>query len=184
MERLFAMGKDVRELAGLKLCAIGPVTAAKLAEYGLRADYLPTDYSSEAIVRGFSTKELSGSKILLPRADIAPARLAKELEKLGAIVDSVSVYRTVQGFKAQEFSQRLKERQLDLITFTSSSTVNNFIKGLGGDYQSLLAGVKLACIGPVTAGTVKEWGLPVAITAEEYTVAGLMEAIIAYFSFD
>lgn len=187
MERLFIKGRDVRDLSGIKLAAIGPVTAAQLADYGLLVDYLPDDYSSEAVIDGFSDGDIRGSKILLPRTDIAPRKLAVDLEKMGAEVDSITTYRTVgriggqQGSGQKNIIEELKNSQIDMVTFTSSSTANNFIQGLGNNYQQLLMGVEIACIGPITAGAIRNLGLKVDITAEEYTINGLIKAIINYY---
>jgi uroporphyrinogen III methyltransferase/synthase len=178
MERLFELGQDVRALAGSKLCSIGPKTAQALSDYGLRVDYVPDEYVSEAILKGFSNTQLEEQKFLLPRADIARPTLATGLRELGAEVDNVTAYRTVTGRGNEELVTKLKAGQIDMITFTSSSTVKNFLIQLGEKYQELLGEVKLACIGPITAQTAQDEGLEVDIIAEDYTIEGLLRAII------
>jgi uroporphyrinogen III methyltransferase/synthase len=182
MKRLFELSKDVRALAGVKLCAIGPKTAGRLQDYGLIVDYLPDDYVSEAILTGFSTEDLSNQRFLLPRADLARDLLEEGLAELGATVDNVIAYRTIQGAGNEELADRLVAGDVDLITFTSSSTVDNLIKGLGDNYQELLKDVEIACIGPITAKTAEGYGLKVTIIAKEYTIEGLLAAIKKYYS--
>ncbi|AGB41203.1 uroporphyrin-III C-methyltransferase [Halobacteroides halobius DSM 5150] len=184
IERLFSLGEDVRALAGVKLCAIGSKTAAKLKSYGLRVDYIPEDYVSESILAGFSEQDLTSKKFLLPRANLARAALKEGLLDLGAEVDNITAYQTVEGSGNNQVIKRLKEGEIDLITFTSSSTVRNFMNGLGSNYKKLLRGVDIACIGPITAGTARKYGLTVEIIANEYTIAGLTEAIKKYYRRD
>jgi uroporphyrinogen III methyltransferase/synthase len=181
MKRLFELSKDVRFLSSVKFCAIGPKTAGRLKDYGLIVDYLPEDYVSEGILEGFSIRDISDQKFLLPRADIARELLKEGLEKLGAKVDNVVAYRTIQEEGNEELVDRLVEGDVDLITFTSSSTVDSLIKGLGNDYQELLKEVEIACIGPITAKTAENYGLEVTIIAKEYTIEGLLEAIKDYY---
>ncbi|GAB6098513.1 uroporphyrinogen-III C-methyltransferase [Halanaerocella petrolearia] len=182
MERLFALDQDVRSFGGLKICAIGSKTAAKLKEYGLVVDYIPADYVSESIIDGLSEQDLTDQRFLLPRANIARQKLQDGLEELGAEVDNITAYRTISGAGNKELVDRLKSNQVDLVTFTSSSTVRNFIKQLGNNYQELLTDVEIACIGPITAGTVQEYGLEEDIIADEYTIEGLIIAIKNYYN--
>ena len=181
LDRLLAQGRDVRALGGVKLGAIGSKTAAKLKEYGLTADYIPEEYVSEAVVAGFSSQNLTGRKFLLPRADIARPKLKHGLEELGAEVDNLTAYRTVAGSGGEQIAADLAAGEIEVVTFTSSSTVRNFLAGLDGQPEELFAGVKVACIGPITADTAREQGLTVDIVAEEYTVEGLMEAIEKHY---
>ena len=126
-------------------------------------------------------KILKGKKILIARAAKARDVLPEGLKKLGAQVDVVTAYETVSsGKKKNELEELFKENQVDVITFTSSSTVNNFVKIMGRNF-SLPEGVKIACIGPVTAAAAKKAGFPVDIHQEEYTMEGLVGALIDYF---
>jgi uroporphyrinogen III methyltransferase/synthase len=181
LERLFELDQDARALGEVKLGAIGAKTAARLKNYGLQADYVPEEYVSEAVVEGFSSQDLTGQKFLLPRANIARPALQDGLAKLGAQVDNVTAYQTIAGAGSEQIRDKLTAGEVDVVTFTSSSTVRNFLAGLGDDYQELLQGVKIACIGPITAGTAREQGLNVEIVAEEYTIEGLMAAMEEHY---
>ncbi|WP_018248723.1 uroporphyrinogen-III C-methyltransferase [Orenia marismortui] len=182
MKRLFELGKDVRALAGVKISAIGPKTAAEVESYGLRVDYIPDSYVSESILSGFEGEDLSNKRFLLPRADIAREVLIEGLKDLGAKVNNVVAYRTIPGSGNENLTRRLSEGEVDLLTFTSSSTVHNFIKYLGEDYEELVSDVKVACIGPVTTQTAREYNLNIEIIAKEYTIEGLLAAIKTYYS--
>jgi uroporphyrinogen III methyltransferase/synthase len=180
-ERLFAKVKDIRDLKGIKICCIGPATAQQVQSKGIRVDLVPKKFISEGILESFSGTNLKGKKILLARAAEARDVLPDGLKKLGAKVDVVIAYETVSsGKKKNELEELFKENQVDVITFTSSSTVNNFVKIMGRNF-SLPKGVKIACIGPVTAASAKKAGFFVDIHQEEYTMEGLIEALINYF---
>ncbi len=176
--RLKAQGRDIRALAGLKIGAIGPATAGELSRYGLNVDYVPEKYVAEAIVAGIG--DVEGQRILLPRADIARQMLAVELAKAGAEIDEVVAYRTVLGDSPDEdVKAMLLSGEIDIVTFTSSSTVRNFVTMMGDeDPAEILKGAMVACIGPITAGTAQELGVKVDVVAEEYTIEGLVRAIV------
>jgi uroporphyrinogen III methyltransferase / synthase len=180
-ERLFAKAKDIRDLKGIKICCIGPATAQQVESKGIRVDLVPKKFISEGILESFSGINLQGKKILIARAAKARDVLPEGLKKSGAKVDVVAAYVTVNsGKKKNEMEKLFKENQVDVITFTSSSTVNNFVKIIGRKF-SLPKGVKIACIGPVTATTAKKAGFPVDIHQEEYTMEGLVHALIDYY---
>ncbi len=167
----------------LKVCAIGPATAYQLMEKGMEVHYTPKEFVAEAILKGFEKSALKGKRILLARAKEARDVLPEGLKKMGAKVDVVEVYRTV---KPQGGSKKLKElltkRKVDAITFTSSSTVNHFVELLKKeDLQKLLNHVVIACIGPITARTAKNWRMRVQIQPKEYTIPALTHAIAQYF---
>jgi uroporphyrinogen III methyltransferase / synthase len=179
-ERLFTKNRDIRDLKGVKICCIGPATAQQVEGKGIRVDLVPKKFISEGILKSFSGKNLKGKKILIARAAEARDVLPEGLKKLGAKVDVVTAYETVNsGKKRNELETPFKENQVDVITFTSSSTVNNFVKIMGRDF-SLPKGVKVACIGPVTAAAAKKAGFAVDIHQEEYTIEGLVQALIDY----
>ena len=183
-ERLFAKGKDSRALGGLRTAAIGPVTAETLLQYGIRTDILPKNFRAESVVEAFADQDVSGKKVLLPRAEEARPVIPVELEKLGATVDEVAVYRTVQDKEnVDALLADLKKGAVDMVTFTSSSTVKNF-KALipETEFSDLLKGVDIACIGPITADTAAELGFTVAVVADEYTIPGLCEAVVAHYA--
>jgi len=177
-ERLKALGYNARLLSAVKLAAIGPATAEALAQHGLKVHYMPTRYLAEEIAAGVG--DVLGQRILLPRAAIAPKKLAEELRAKGALVDEVAAYRTLPtDAKADELQKLLGNGQIDLIAFTSASTVQNFAKLLDGlDLTQALSKVKVACIGPITAQAAEELGLKVHILAEEHTIDGLVKAIV------
>ena len=136
------------------------------------------------MVKAFAGKDVTGKKILLPRAKEARPVLPLELKKMGAVVDEVAAYRThAVKDNADVLSARLKERTIDMITFTSSSTVKNFHALFPNeDLKDLMQGVTIASIGPVTADTARDLGFDVHIVAESYTIPGLCQAILTHFS--
>ena len=182
-DRLLETGKDVRALNHIHTAAIGPATAERLFKFGLKSDIIPKNYRAESVVAAFSKEELEGKKILLPRAGEARPVLPVELRKMGAQVDEVIAYLTekVQD-NADLLVEQLEEKTIDLITFTSSSTVNNFKNLLPPDqFTQLIDGTRIASIGPITTDTATESGFKVDITAESYTIPGLCEAILKYY---
>lgn len=181
--RLRYQHKDIRALGAAKLCAIGPKTRKALEKYGLLVDYVPGEYRAEEIIKGLNGKVRPGERVLLPRADIARKVLPEALAKMGAEVTEVTAYRTVMGGgDAFIIKEMLERKEIHVITFTSSSTVRNFTKMMDcPDLKSLLAGVTVACIGPITAGTARDLELPVDVVAGEYTIEGLVKAILQYY---
>ncbi|HEY6084446.1 MAG TPA: uroporphyrinogen-III C-methyltransferase, partial [Nitrospira sp.] len=172
MSRLRAAGKDSRALFHLRICVIGPRTAQELERYGLVPDLVPSAYQAEGILEAFKEEKLAGIKVLIPRAEAARELLPERLREMGALVDVIAVYRTVAPASALDaLKGELEEGRISVITFTSSSTVRNFVDLLGGreTAQRLTRNVVIACIGPITAGTVEEYGLPVTIVPRENT---------------
>jgi uroporphyrinogen III methyltransferase/synthase len=182
-DRLFATGKDVRALRQMRTAAIGPATAAKLRTFGLNSDIVPETYRAESVVEAFRTQHLDGSHILVPRAQAARPVLPAALRKMGARVDEVPVYQTLAvADKAPDLVDALAQRKIDVVTFTSSSTVRNFMALVPEvDAPRLLEGVTVASIGPITADTARSLGLDVHISADEYTIPGLCDAIVNFF---
>ena len=176
--------KDLSFPLSLKVCAIGPATAKELKEKKVRVDYIPEEYVAEAILKGFAEMSVHGKRILLARAKVARDVLPKGLRQMGAKVDVVEVYRTVKPRGgARRLRQLFSEGRIDVITFTSSSTVNHFADLLKKDaVGSFLKDTVVACIGPITARTAKGLGLEVRIQPEEYTIPALTRAIVKYFS--
>ncbi len=180
--RLQERGRDVRDLKGMGICTIGPATARAVEERGLRVDIVPDEYISEGIVSAFTGKTLRGKKILLPRAEVARDVVPEGLEKLGAAVDVVTVYRTIRsGYKRSDLQPLMDAGKVDVITFTSPSTVINFKFIMGKDI-SLPEKVKIACLGPVTAAAAKKHGFSVDILQERYTIPGMVKALADYFA--
>lgn len=185
-DRLEDSGQDVRKLKGIRIAAIGPKTADAIHGKGVKPDLVPEEYRAEAVVEAFRKHRVAGSRILLPRAAEAREVLPQELEKMGATVEVVEAYRTVkpEGDK-DEIRAMLVKGDIHMVTFTSSSTVNNFMEMFEGESDQLLKWmekVTVACIGPVTAKTAEQRGLSVRITPSDYTIEALAQAIVDYFT--
>ncbi len=180
--RLQEKGKDIRNLKGAHICAIGPKTRETLELRGLLVDYVPSEYRAEAVVEMLQDKLKPGEKVLLPRADIARPLLPQALEEMGAEVNNVTAYRTVRGKgNVALLREQLQAGEIDMATFTSSSTVINLLEILGEGAEDILNNLDLAAIGPITAVTARERGLQVNLEAEEYTIEGLIKAIISHY---
>ena len=182
-ERLYEKDKDVRALKDVNTAAIGPSTAKRLRDFGLKSDIIPETYQAESVVEAFKQVPMNGKRVLLPRAKEARPVLPVELRKMGAIVDEIAAYRTEQPRENVDvLIRRLEERSIDLLTFTSSSTVRNFKALLPPErFESLIEGVAVATIGPITAETARELGFKVDIMAQDYTMDGLCEAILRHY---
>lgn len=179
--RLFDLGGDIRSLKGVKICSIGPATTERIRGFYLNIDCQPPKYVAESVVEELKRIEnLKGKRILMPRADIARSYLPDELKKLGADAVEVVAYKTILTTPDDaSLLERLRKGDVDIVTFTSSSTVRNFVEVVGKEYISKLNGrVKFASIGPITTKTAEELGLHVSLEAKEYTIPGLVEAII------
>ncbi|WP_035274207.1 uroporphyrinogen-III C-methyltransferase [Desulfogranum japonicum] len=184
---LHSTGRDSRSLAGPKIAVVGKTTAEELGRYGIRADLLPDTFTGEGLAQSLLESQVGkGSKILLPRALRASEVLPETLTDAGAEVDVVPVYQNVppQGRK-EELRQQLVQGDIDLVTFTSSSTVTNFITMVAPEdeeeLKQLMQGVTIAAIGPITAETIREAGLQVHIQPERYTIADMVRAIVRYY---
>ncbi len=187
MRRLKAGDGDVRDLKGVKLVAIGPITGEHLAFHGVKADLSPAESRAEAIVQALRARgELTGKKFLLPRADLAREVLPEELRKAGAEVTEVTAYKTVLAEIEREgdpdIYRMLLEKRIDVVTFTSASTVRNFAKVFGAEQAAdLLRTTAVASIGPVTAEAAEQFGIKTTIMPKEYTTGALVEAIVEHF---
>ncbi len=184
MERLFGQGKDVRALGRNQIAAIGPATAEALRQYGLTADVVPHAFKAEVLLEALSPHVIPGSRMLLARAQIAREVLPQGLMRLGAKVDVAPVYKArAPQTIPPEAETALQEGQVDILTFTSSATVHNFVKLLGKEHvHALAAKATVAAIGPITAATLKEYGLTPQIEPSDYTIPALAQAIIEHYS--
>jgi uroporphyrinogen-III synthase len=200
LTRLRELGLEPEILRETRIATIGPATAAALADYGLTAALVPAEFIAESVaeaLRGEAEQRgvtLAGQRVLLARAAEARQVLVSELEQAGARVDVVVAYQTVpvaqDDERGHEVIALLRQQQLDVITFTSSSTVHHFmhwLSQLAPDIAILLAypGKQparplIACIGPITAQTARDYGLEVSVEAREFTTVGLVEALIIY----
>src|SRR5262249_14691402 len=179
-------GRDLRELAPVRLAVIGPETANELRRRLLCPAVEPTDYRAEGLLDALGRERLQGARILLPRAAGARVILPETLRARGARVDEVIAYRAVApaGVDVAALRAALEGRQVDALTFTSSSTVRNFAALLGeGELPRLVRDGRpvVACIGPVTAETARECGLPVTVVPPTYTAAALAAALVDHF---
>ncbi len=183
-DRLRVLGRDVRELAGVAIAAIGPATAGAIAARGLNVACTPREYRAEAVADALVAAGVAGKRLLLARAAGARTVLPERLRAAGALVDDVATYRTVVPPEAANAPSLFAgDRRPDLVTFTSSSTVANFAQLFPDrDLRTVLAGVAIGCIGPVTAGTARDLGLSVDVEPAEYTVPAFAAAITTYFA--
>ncbi|MHB9036266.1 MAG: uroporphyrinogen-III synthase [Armatimonadota bacterium] len=180
VRRLLELGKDIRAMAGAKIGAIGPKTASSLKNLKLRVDYVPSEYVAEAVLSQFP-EDVSGKSILIPRALEARDELPEGLRAMGAEVVVAPVYQTVTDDSHREaLRDILSDGNLDIVTFTSASTVTNLLAIADG--AKVPKDVLIACIGPITADAARARGLEPDIMAEDYTIEGLVRAIAANFA--
>ncbi len=181
-DTLFATGKDVRALGHLKFACIGPVTKERLADFGIISDILPETYRAESVIEAFSKTRIQGKKVLLPRAMKARTILPEKLTGMGAQVDEVAAYETVLDDSGRQTLLDLLENQnIDAVTFTSSSTVSNFMTLLETENgPNLMKNVTIASIGPITSDTIRSFGLEPTIEADPYTIDGLVDSLLSH----
>ena len=182
--RLRQIGTNSHMLVDLKVVAIGPQTAGRLEREGVHACFVPAKYQAEGILEGLNPSEIHGCRILIPRAAKAREVLPETLRQWGAIVDVVEAYQTVlpQNHKPS-LNEFLEQNRIDVILFTSSSTVVNFVQLLEAqDLERRLEGVIVGCIGPITAQTAIANGLGVQIISAEFTIPGLVDAIVRHYA--
>jgi uroporphyrinogen III methyltransferase/synthase len=179
-----AQQRPLTELQEHSICAIGPATAKELEMRGVRVQVIPGEYRAEAVAESLAAFPVAGRRILIPRAAVARDVLPRALEARGARVDVVEAYRTVLPVDglAPDARQLIEQHAADVVTFTSPSTVTNFAQLVGDtDLPQLLWGVVVACIGPVTADTVRLYGLTPTIIPHAYTIPALAQAIVDFF---
>jgi uroporphyrinogen III methyltransferase/synthase len=180
-EYFFKAFEDLRDIGGVRIAAVGPATGAKLKELHLKVDLMPEEYVAAKIGKAFKAYEsIENLKILLMRAEVAEPELPRELEAMGAIVDDVACYKTVpETADLTGAAERLMEEGADWITFTSSSTVENFHARF--DLPALVKKfprMKLASIGPETSKTLAGLGLKLGVEAKPHTIEGLVSALV------
>ena len=182
-ERLSILGKDARTLATTTIGAIGPATANALSQHGITADFMPSRPVSKAVLEELSSREWKDVSVLLPAADIGRDELDKGLTEMGASVNRLPAYRNVPTDGVDGLAKTAFKNGVDVVTFTSSSTVRNLLEILHGDRTALESSF-IACIGPVTSATCRELGLRVDLEATEHTVEGLVDALTNHFAGD
>ena len=177
-DRLAALGLDARALAGVQVAAIGTATADRLKGFFIGADLIPEAFVAETLAAELTALGIKGKRCLMLRADIARSALKELLEAAGASCDDLAVYRTVaaEALPAPALNL-LREKRIDWVTLTSSSTFTNFLALLGNEAASLLKPVKLASIGPITSKTIRDAGFEPMVEAAPHTVDGLIAAI-------
>ena len=180
LEEMLQYGLDIRDLKGIRLVAIGPATRKRLEEHGLRVDIMPERFQAEGILEELQKSITPGQWVLLPRAIGARPILPETLKNWGVYLHEIGLYRAVAAQTANPgLVSALLAGDFDYLTFTSSSTVTNFVKMIGeGNVSAIDAVVKVACIGPITAQTASDLGFTINVMAREYTIEGLVEAII------
>ncbi len=185
-ERLYEKGLDARSLNGPSVAAVGKATADLLLDYGVRADLLPSVFTGEGLAETLLDQGVEGRSILIPRAEKAREILPETLRGAGAQVTVTPVYKNVapEG-KREQLRDELHTGKVDMVTFTSSSTVRNFLSMVGAkdnaELKHLMHNVVIAAIGPITAKTVTDNGLTVDILPESYTIPDLVQEIVAHY---
>jgi len=166
-------------LSRVQIAAIGPATKAAIVKHGLKVKMVPEEYVAESVVKGLRDK-VKGKRVVLIRAKVARDVIPEELRKAGAQVDVIEAYETVVPEKSRTRLRTLMKssRRPHIVTFTSSSTAKNFAQLLDDAGNGLLKNVQCASIGPVTSATLRELQMPVAIEAREFTMGGLIRAIV------
>jgi len=188
-KRFFEKDRDIRDLKGLKICAIGTKTAKEIKEYGLKTDLIPDEFRAEGLIKAFISEQrakskeqrLKGMRFLLPRAEKAREIFPEKVRELGGEIDVPVAYRTIKPeSRGKRLRRFLKEGRISIATFTSAATFNNFREIMRKDADELLKGVTIAVIGPVTAKAVENAGLRVDIMPKEATIEAMVEEIIKW----
>jgi uroporphyrinogen III methyltransferase/synthase len=179
LDRLDQSRHDLRSLKA-RICAIGPATRQTIEDLHLKVDLMPEEYVAESLIKAFASEDLAGKNMLLPRAAVARDTIPLELARLGAQVDVLEAYRNVIPPSALARAREIfaSEKRPDWITFTSSSTVKNLLAIAG---REALEGVRIASIGPVTSSTLCAHGLQPDAEAKQFTIDGLIDAILAFY---
>ncbi len=177
-------GLDPRALGGVKVCAIGAKTHAALVARGILADLIPEDARAEGVIAALGPLLSDGSRVLLPRAEVAREVLPRSLREAGAEVDVVTAYRNVppEPTALTRIIELVNPEEIDAVLFTSSSTVDNLCDALGEQAAARLGAIELFSIGPITTKTAAERGLRIAATSEEQTIESLVQTLRAYYA--
>ncbi|MDI6800704.1 MAG: uroporphyrinogen-III C-methyltransferase [Thermodesulfovibrionales bacterium] len=185
IQRLIDLNKDIRDLKGVRICAIGAKTAEAIKKYGLKVDLVPEEFNAEGLIKAFSTQpsalSLKGLEILLPRAEVAREVFPQKARELGGEIDAPVAYRAIKPEKhGKRLKRFLKEGRITIATFTSAATFNNFVDIMGKDANAVLKDVAIAVIGPVTAKAIEKAGLKVSIMPKEATIKAMVDEIIKW----
>lgn len=181
-DRLTHLGIDIRAWHRARVAAIGPQTAAALRKHALQVDVVPDDFRAEGLIERLLAEGIDSAHILLPRAAGAREVLPDQLRAHGATVEEVIAYRSiVPTIDDAHWEEILQPGPIDLLTFTSSSTVHNYVRLFRDRLAAATRDAKVGCIGPVTAETARSYGMQVDVQPASYTIAALVEAIVAYY---
>jgi len=199
MQRFLDRDCDVRDMKGIKICAIGTKTAEAVRKYGIKVDMVPEEFNAEGLIKAFSPQQsptegelkaptvaeaavsLKGIRILMPRAEVAREVFPEKVKELGGEIDMPVAYRTVIPEKhGKRLKRFLKEGRISIATFTSGATFKNFMHMMGDDSKDFLKEMPIAAIGPVTAKTIEKAGLKVAIMPKEATIKAMVDEIIRW----
>jgi uroporphyrinogen III methyltransferase/synthase len=182
-QRLRKKKNDVRDLKGIRIAAIGEETKNEINKIGINVDLIPEEFRAEGLIKLFERIDMKGKQVLIPRAKIARELLPMKLRKMGARVDVITVYETKMPGKPKidKVRKLLINGFIDVITFTSSSTAKNFFSMIGRD-KKIISRSTIACIGPITAETIRSFGSEPEIIAGTYTVQGLTKEVSTYFT--
>ncbi len=195
--RMFETGRDIRELKGIKICAIGAKTAEEIKKYGIQVDLMPAEFRAEGLIesfvqlglktdsvfgrKAFGSESLKGIRFLLPRAEKAREIFPEKIRGLGGEIDVPAVYRTVKPeSRGKRLRRFLREGKISIATFTSKATFDNFREIMGNEADELLKRVPIAAIGPVTAKAIEKAGLRVDIMPREATIEAMVEEILQW----
>jgi uroporphyrinogen III methyltransferase/synthase len=187
VERLLHHDLDLRAVPrAAKVAAIGPATAERIEALGLRVDVVPAEYRAEALLEEVAGDSLAGKRVLIPRAKVAREVLPERLREAGAEVIVPPAYESRPSSAGKEaVARRLVAGEVDCVTFTASSTVQNFVRAFEGEEAvRLLGDTQVACIGPITVDTARERGIRVDAEAREYTISGLVNAVVDLLAAD
>ncbi|WP_333653831.1 uroporphyrinogen-III C-methyltransferase [Dissulfurispira sp.] len=185
MQRLLDKERDIRDLKGVRICAIGTKTAETIKNYGVKVDLIPEEFTAEGLIEAFSQQSTVNSlkemKFLLPRAEVAREVFPQKVRELGGEIDTPAAYRAIKPEKhGKRLKRFLKEGRISVATFTSAATFNNFVDIMGEDAIEILKDVTIAVIGPVTAKAIEKAGLKVSITPKEATIKAMVDEIIKW----
>jgi len=185
MQRLLDKERDIRDLKGVRICAIGTKTAETIKNYGVKVDLIPKEFTAEGLIEAFSQQSTVNSlkemKFLLPRAEVAREVFPQKVRELGGEIDTPAAYRAIKPEKhGKRLKRFLKEGRISVATFTSAATFNNFVDIMGEDAIEILKDVTIAVIGPVTAKAIEKAGLKVSITPKEATIKAMVDEIIKW----
>ncbi len=184
-QRFFEHGRDIREMKGIKICAVGSKTASAINKYGIKVDMIPEKFNAEGLIKSFMELYgeigLKGVRFLLPRAEVAREIFPDKVRELGGEIDIPVTYRAAKpDFLGKRLKRFFREGKISVATFTSAATFNNFFDILGKEAETLLRDVTIAVIGPVTAKAVEKRDLKVSIMPEEATIDAMVNEIINF----